>query len=212
MIILTVPHEDCNSPDHYMAHHQCDFTAKRIAISVSAALGKKGLQSAVKVGRVNTSLLCKDSRYAPDFVHSISSDLKAGNIVLVLDIHSYSPGEDNWRDYNVVILYDSERSVGSVEKLHSMLVEGDIGSMPAVGIHNDIQERAHSLGAESFILNVNEGNGIRTDERIAGIIAQWCYESFKSKGVKGGTKKKHHAKKKSEKSKKTRRCRFCTVI
>lgn len=197
LVIISIPHELCISENNI--NHLCDFGAKNFANILNNNLAnKKIILFDGNINRSNIDLNRISSRITTEFrwnirelllkkIKSIILDKYPENnsrIIFVLDCHSYPPRNNNYADYNMVILLDNYNYYPLVLILKNLLTNSGINIEIMAGEHNDIideiyqTEQLYNLNKYNIfliplLLEINENLDNSQLTKISKIINYW---------------------------------------
>jgi hypothetical protein len=167
-ILITVPHAVCNQFTD--ENHQCDSLAHEFALNLEESFELNNIETKLLVGNIPrytcdlNRVICENT----EFVSRVKSEIKRTS--LHLDIHSFPTSDENWRNYDVVLLVQNPKVISKVKNLSSYLNNRKVPTAIYPGVTNYLIEISQSFNVPSWLIEINED----TDSvEIADLIAEW---------------------------------------
>lgn len=168
---LTVPHAKCPP---MRGGHLCDYAAPKMAHKLASELGESQVLEG-DLSRDKCDLNREECKLTTAYRIGLTGKLeREGKPSLLLDVHSYPTGAEDFGAYDMVILDDADSPTSSsygeflAERLRSQGI--NVGQIR--GARNSIQEEMHSRGVNAMLLEFREGLGDAQEEKITRLTAQ----------------------------------------
>ena len=168
-VVISAPHGYC--PDSCAVLRQCDCVAAARARHLHARFQAAGIASTLLIPLTPRAAIDFNRRPARNSLYRQALRRHMLSASLVLDIHSY-PGaitRTGWALHEAIILEDRRPTPASTVRFSEFT---GIPLDPNGG-HNDIQDEAHALGIEAFLIEFNETGSVVAQHAIIERIVAW---------------------------------------